>query len=318
MYYTMQQITFFLLVATTIWMGTTTGCRQTAKGERATTSQRAIPQDSLRYPGEKHLRNIRQLTFGGNNAEAYFSFDNSKLVFQSDYKNWGVECDQIFVMGIHDDTRRNRPQMISTGKGRTTCAFFLPGDTLILYASTHEGGEACPPVPERPDGKYVWPIYDDYDIYVADLQGRIVKKLTDTPGYDAEATVSPQGDKIVFTSMRTGDLVVQPTEMEIFVINTDGTGLRQVTHLGKANWAPYFHPDGKRILFSSNHASKRGFQFNIYMINIDGTGLKQITFDSVFDAFPMFSWDGKYLVFSSNRHNNGTYDTNVFIAEWVE
>jgi len=385
MYYTMQQITFFLLVATTIWMGTTTGCRQTAKGERATTSQRAIPQDSLRYPGEKHLRNIRQLTFGGNNAEAYFSFDNSKLVFQSDYKNWGVECDQIFVMGIHDDTRRNRPQMISTGKGRTTCAFFLPGDTLILYASTHEGGEACPPVPERPDGKYVWPIYDDYDIYVADLQGRIVKKLTDTPGYDAEATVSPQGDKIVFTSMRAGftlafaesiekvavfimDIdgsnvrqlthtlgydggaffspdgkqivfrasrpstpeeieeykallaqgLVQPTEMEIFVINTDGTGLRQVTHLGKANWAPYFHPDGKRILFSSNHASKRGFQFNIYMINIDGTGLKQITFDSVFDAFPMFSWDGKYLVFSSNRHNNGTYDTNVFIAEWVE
>ncbi len=371
----MQKTTYFYFVTIIGWMVTVASCKQIAKNNNANSAQETITQDSLRYPGEKHLRNIRQLTFGGNNAEAYFSFDNSKLVFQSDYKKWGVECDQIFVMGIFDDTRRNRPQMISTGKGRTTCAFFLPGDTLILYASTHEGGDACPPVPERPEGKYVWPIYEDYDIYVADLQGRIVKKLTDTPGYDAEATVSPQGDKIVFTSMRTGDLelfimdidgnnvrqltntlgydggaffspdgkqivfrasrpstpeeideykgllaqgLVQPTEMEIFVINTDGTGLRQVTNLGKANWAPYFHPDGKRILFSSNHASKRGFQFNIYMINVDGTGLEQITFDSVFDAFPMFSWDGKYLVFSSNRHNNGTYDTNVFIAEWVE
>lgn len=332
--------------------------------------------DSLRYPQEKHLRNIRQLTFGGDNAEAYFSFDGQKIVFQSNYKVWGLECDQIFYFDLREgDMSKGRPQMVSTSHGRTTCSYFMPGDTTILYASTHLGGMACPIAPSREGGKYVWQIHPDYDIFVADLKGNIKKKLTKHKGYDAEATVSPKGDKIVFTSMRSGDLelwvmnidgsnqkritkdlgydggaffspdgskivfrasrpktpeqikeykdllkkgLVQPTEMEIFICDADGSNLKQVTNLGKANWAPFFHPSGKKILFSSNHASARGFQFNIYMIDLETGNMEQVTYDGVFDSFPMFSPDGKKLIFSSNRNNNGTKDTNLFIADWVD
>lgn len=333
--------------------------------------------DTLRYPQETHLKNLMQLTFGGDNAEAYWSFDNTKLTFQSNNRAWGVGCDHIFYTTVgQDDLGNKKPAMISNGKGRTTCSYFMPGDTTILFASTHLGGDDCPPDPERvPGGKYLWPIFPTYDIFVADLKGNIIKQLTAESGYDAEATVSPKGDKIVFTSTRNGDLdlytmnldgsevrqitfdlgydggaffspdgskivfrasrpqtpddireykeyleqgLVAPTEMEIFICNVDGSDLRQITNLGKANWAPFYHPTGKKILFSSNHHGERGFQFNLFMINEDGTGLEQVTYDGVFDSFPMFSYDGRKIVFSSNRNNGGTRDTNLFIAEWVD
>jgi Tol biopolymer transport system component len=335
------------------------------------------PDSLTHYPQEKHLRNIRQLTREGDYAEAYFSFDDSMVSFQAKSKGWGAACDQIYVFPFSDgDMLNERPQLISNGVGRTTCSFFMPGDTTILYASTRSGGPDCPPEPERrADGKYLWPIYNDFDIYVANLKGEIVDTLIRQPGYDAEATVSPNGDLIVFTSDRTGDLelftcnidgsnvkqvtfglgydggaffspdgkklvfrssrpgtdaeiseykqllsegLVAPTNMEIYTCNVDGSDLKQITHLGKANWAPFFHPSGGKIIFSSNHAGERGFEFNLYMINTDGTGLEQITFDPVFDAFPMFSYDGKKLIFSSNRNNGGTRYTNLFIADWVE
>ncbi len=326
------------------------------------------------YPQEKHLANMKQLTFGGDNAEAYFSFDNKNLVFQAANEKWDAPCDQIFMMSTNGYESEKAP-MLSTGKGRTTCSYFMPGNSEILYASTHLKDEKCPESMRSMNGKYVWPIYESYDIFTADLQGNLKKQLTKTPGYDAEATVSPDGKKIVFTSTRSGDLelytmnidgsdvrqvtdelgydggaffspdskqlvfrtsrptsdedmktykelltkgLVQPTNMEIYVCNVDGTGMKQVTKLGKANWAPFFHPSGEKILFSSNHHSKSGRQFNIFMINVDGSGLQQITFDEAFDAFPMFSFDGKKLAFSSNRNNGGTRDTNVFIADWVE
>lgn len=327
---------------------------------------------------EPHLKNLRQLTFGGDNAEAYFSFDGTHLSMQSNNKAWGLKCDQIFSVDIEkaagDSTYR--PSLISTGKGRTTCAYYLPDNKHILFASTHEGGDACPPEPEpRKDGKYLWSIYPSYDIYVSDLSGKIVKKLTDRPGYDAEAVVSPKGDKIVYTSDVSGDLelwtmdldgsnkkqitfglgydggaffspdgtklvfrasrpkteqeqaeykellkqsLVAPTNMEIYVCNVDGSEMRQITNLGKANWAPYFHPSGKKIMFSSNHASPRGYNFHLYLINLDGTGLEQVTTESIFNAFAVFSPDGKRVVFSSNRDNGGTRDTNVFIADWQD
>jgi TolB protein len=333
--------------------------------------------DTLKYPQESHFKNLRQLTFGGDNAEAYWSFDNTMLTFQSNNKAWGIECDHIFYTTVgQDDLSSNQPAMISNGKGRTTCSYFMPGDKTIIFASTHLGGDDCPEDPERvPGGKYLWPIFPSYDIFVADLQGNIIRQLTSEKGYDAEATVSPKGDKIVFTSTRNGDLdlytmnidgtdvkqitfelgydggaffspdgskivfrasrfttpedikeykdnlaqgLVAPTNMEIFICNADGSDLRQVTKLGKANWAPFYHPSGKKIIFSSNHHSQRGFQFNLFMINEDGTGLEQISFDNVFDSFPMFSYDGKKIVFSSNRNNNGTRDTNLFVAEWVD
>lgn len=335
--------------------------------------------DSLRYPQEVHFKNVRQLTFGADNAEAYWSFDSKMVSFQSNNKKWGLSCDQIFYMpvdGLDLSNTATKPPMVSTGLGRTTCSFFLPGDKTILFGSTHLGGKDCPVDPGRaPGGKYLWPVYDTYDIFVSDLKGKIKKQLTNLPGYDAEATVSPKGDKIVFTSTRNGDLdlytmdingknvkqvtnelgydggaffspdgkklvfrasrfktdearkeyqdylkqgLVAPTEMEIFTCNVDGSDLKQITNLGKANWAPFYHPNGKKIIFSSNHKGSRGFQFNLFMINEDGTGLEQITYDGVFDSFPMFSPDGKRIIFSSNRNNGGTHDTNLFVADWVD
>ena len=335
------------------------------------------PDTTVHYPQEKHLANISQLTDGGDNAEAYFSFDNSMIVFQAKVPEWGSKCDQIYYFPFEDgDMKTAMPQLLSEGLGRTTCSFFMPGDTTFLYASTRSGGDACPPDPERrTDGKYVWPIYPDFDIYIANLKGEIVDTLVGGPGYDAEATVSAQGDKIVFTSDRSGDLelytcdidgsnvkqitselgydggaffspdgsqlvfrssrptteveikeykelltqgLVMPTNMEIYTCNVDGSNKTKITNLGKANWAPFFHPSGKKIIFSSNHAGKRGYEFNLYMINIDGTGLERITYDEIFDAFPMFSYDGKKLIFSSNRNNGGTRNTNLFIADWVD
>lgn len=356
-----------------------TFCGDAGEARDASETQLAetTPTDSLRYPQEKHLRNLRQLTDGGDNAEAYWSFDNSKLVFQANVEKWGTECDQIFLLDLKQDFMGDKlPPMLSTGQGRTTCSYFLPGNDRIVYASTHLDDENCPPEPERrTDGKYVWPVYAGYDIFVADLQGNILQQLTTEEGYDAEATVSPRGDKIVFTSMRTGDLelftmnldgsdvqqvtdalgydggaffspdgtklifrasrpqtpeevkaykdllaegLVQPTEMELFMCNVDGSDQRQITDLGNANWAPFFHPSGEKVIFCSNHKSQRGFPFNLFMINVDGTGLEQITFDETFDSFPMFSHDGRHLVFASNRYNGGTRATNLFIAEWTE
>jgi len=332
---------------------------------------------ALHYPEEKHLQNVRQLTFGGDNAEAYFSFDGRSLVFQANNPEWGTQCDQIYAFDwAGSDLKSGPPTQISTGKGRTTCSYFLPGDSLMVYASTHHVSESCPPTPaKREDGAYVWPIYDSFDLFVANRKGQQRRQLTQTAGYDAEATISPKGDRMVFTSMRSGDLelytckldgsdvrqvthelgydggaffspdgehlvfrasrpktpeevaeykellaqgLVKPTNMEIFVCKTDGSELRQVTQLGQANWAPFFHPSGKKILFSSNHASKRGFPFHLYLIDLDGKNLEQVTFDPQFDAFPMFSPDGTKLVFASNRENGGTRATNLFIADWVE
>lgn len=324
---------------------------------------------------EPHLKNLKQLTFGGDNAEAYWSFDNKKLCFQSNNKKWGLSCDQIFMLDINAKLDTSKaPQLISTGKGRTTCSYYMPNNKHILYASTHLGNQNCPPEPP-PSKRYLWAIYPDFDIFVADEKGKIVKQLTSEPGYDAEATVSPKGDKIVFTSTRNGDLdlyimdidgknvkqitfglgydggaffspdgkklvfrasrpqteeeikdykellaqgLVAPTNMEIYTCNIDGSDLKKITNLGKANWAPFYHPSGKKIIFSSNHHSERGYDFQLYMINEDGTGLKKITSQSLFNAFPMFSPDGKKLVFSSNRNNGGTRDTNLFIADWVD
>ena len=330
---------------------------------------------SLIFPGEKHFKSLKQITFGGDNAEAYWSFDDKQIVFQSNYTKWGVACDQMFLMNVDETFESNIPPMVSTGKGRTTCSYFLPDNKHIIYASTHLGGDACPETPLRKNGKYIWPIYDTYDIFVADLKGNIIKQLTNEVGYDAEPTVSPKGDKIVFTSTRNGDIdlytmnidgsdvtqitfdlgydggaffspdgtkivfrssrpktaeevkaykdllaegLVEPTDMELYICNADGSDLRQLTYLGNANWSPFFHPNGKKILFSSNFEAERGFPFDLYMIGIDGKNLERVTFGDTFNAFPVFSNDGKKLLFSSNRNNGGGRDTNLFLAEWQD
>lgn len=329
----------------------------------------AIPQDdSLKFPDEKRLENIRMLTETGENAEAYLSFSENKLIYQATFAD--LQCDQIFIMNIDGSNKK----MVSTGSGRTTCAYFLPEDTAIIYASTHLADKDCPSPPDRSKG-YVWKLYETFDIFSAKPDGSNPKQMTTTPGYDAEATVSPKGDKIVFTSTRDGDPeiyvmdidgsnqtrltfekgydggpffsldgskivfrasrpktedelndyndlvengLVRPTALEIYVMDSDGSNIKQVTNFGKASFAPFFYPDGKRIIFASNVNSKSGRNFDLYIINIDGTGLEQVTFNDTFDGFPMFTRDGKKLVFASNRFNKREGDTNIFIADWIE
>jgi Tol biopolymer transport system component len=318
-------------------------------------------------PQEKHLRNIKQLTFGGENAEAYFSPDGKKLIFQSTRE--GRDCDQIYTMNIDGSDVK----MISNGDGRTTCSYFLPDGKRILYSSTHLGGKQCPPRPDFSQG-YVWAVYDTFDIFTANPDGSDLQRLTTTPGYDAETTINRQG-KLVFTSKRDGDLdiytmdadgtnvkrltnelgydggpfwsydgeqivyrayhpqsekekadytellkqnLIRPTVLDIWVMNADGSNKRQVTNLNKASFAPYFFPDGKRVIFASNQADPKGRDFDLYVINVDGTGLERITYNDTFDGFPMFSPDGKKLVFASNRHGAKQGDTNIFIADWVD
>ena len=327
------------------------------------------PEATVAEPAEVevHLDNLQQLTFGGENAEAYFSSDGSELIFQSTRE--GVPCDQIFRMGLDGSDLR----MVSTGDGRTTCGYFYPDGESIIYASTHLGGAECPPPPSFEMG-YVWAIYDTYDIFRAAPDGSGLIQLTETPGYDAEATVGPDG-RLVFTSVRDGDMEIysmngdgsdlrrlttrqgpdggpffsadgskivfrgreipdgpeyddykrlldeglwRPTELEIFVMDADGGNLEQVTDLGGASFGPFWHPDGERIIFSSNWHNPDGRTFDLFIVNSDGSGLEQITFGETFDGFPMFSPDGRHLVFASNRDGEAEGDTNIFIAEWVD
>ena len=318
--------------------------------------------------GEVHLSNVRQLTSGGENAEAYWAFDGSQLIYQA--RKPGAECDQIYVL----DPESGDTRMVSTGEGRTTCSYFYPSGNEILYSSTHHHNAACPPNPDFSMG-YVWPVYETYDVFASNLDGSGLRQLTTEEGYDAEATFSPTGDRIVFTSARDGDLelysmapdgsdvirltdrpgydggafyspdgskiiwrahypgegpeledyrrllsqgLLRPGELEIYIMDADGSNQRQLTQLGGANFAPYWHPSGEKILFSSNHHDPDGRDFEIYMINLDGSGLTRITYSEGFDGFPVFSPDGQHLVFGSNRNNGGTSDTNVFIGEWIE
>jgi Tol biopolymer transport system component len=328
---------------------------------------RASSAAALLRPDETHLRNLRQLTFGGENAEAYWSPDGRRLIFQS---RTGEGCDQAYVIDVTTGARR----LVSTGRGRVTCAYFLDGGRRILYSSTHLHAPECPPRPDFSKG-YVWPMYAGYDVVAADADGGGLVRLTETAGYDAEATVSPDGKAIVFTSVRDGDLEIYtmrpdgsdvkrltrepgydggpffspdgtrivyrrdapsdeaglaryrellgqglyaPGTLEIWVMDGDGANKRQVTRLRAASFAPYFHPDGRRILFSSNHPAPGSRNFDLYLVRDDGTGLERVTSDPSFDGFPMFSPDGKRLVFASNRGARARGETNIFVADWTE
>lgn len=267
----------------------------------------------LHDPRETHLANVRQLTQGGQNAEAYFSHDGKRLIFQSTRD--GYDCDQQFTMNSDGaDVRR-----VSPGKGRTTCGLWMPGDTRVLFSSTHGSGDPCPPKPDFSKG-YVWPVYRFYRIYTARPDGSDLRPLFprslkkgELPGYNAESVLSPDGKKIAFTSDRGGDL-------DIWVMNSDGSSPRQLTHALGYDGGPWWSPDGKKICFRAYHPQTpeeiadykallkqsliRPTTLDLYVMDSDGSHLRRITNDraaNIADFAPTWTPDGKALLFASNR-----------------
>lgn len=364
---------FYRGLAATLVIAGLAGCAPAEEAEVAVAPDpgfetRSVPADQLLDESETHLTNLRQLTFGGQNAEAYFSPDDQWLIFQATPRDGG--CDQQFIM----KTDGSELRLVSTGSGRTTCGYFIPGTERLVYSSTHLAGDACPADPDHSQG-YVWAVYGSYEVFTADLDGGNIVQVTEVDGYDAEATLSRDGEWIVFTSTRDGDLdiykmrpdgsdvtrltdavgydggpffssdgtkivyrashpateeaaadytrllsqgLIRPSQLDIWVMDADGSNKLQLTDNGAANFGPYFHPSGERIIFSSNMGDPAGREFDLWMIDADGENLEQITFSGDFDGFPMFNSDGSQLVFASNRGNELPRETNLFIADWVE
>lgn len=321
------------------------------------------------FPEERHLRNVRQLTFGGQNAEAYWSADGKQIVWQS--RQPGFPDEQIFVMNADGTGKR----LVSTGLGRCTCAFFSPDGKWIYFSSTHatEKG-AQPPVDMSkgyvwmvnpafqmyrvpavggqpslvfakqgayvaettisPDGRFLTFTSDsdgDLEIYRSDLDGNNVRRLTHEPGYDGGPFVSWDGKKIVFRrdTIDSADEMkdyqdllkqhlVRPSKLEIWIMDAGGANKKQITHIGSASFAPFLHPNGRKVIFSTNYGDPKGREFDLYMIGVDGKGLERVTYAPEFDGFPMFSRDGKKIVFASNRYGSVHGETNVFVADWVD
>jgi TolB protein len=316
-------------------------------------------------PAETHLANLHQLTNTGTQAEAYFSGDGQWITFQSSRD--GRPCDQQYVMKTDGSALRR----VSNGEGKTTCGWFLPGGTRLFFASSHAAGAACPAKPDPSKG-YVWGL-DPFDIYTVNRDGTDLKRITNYNTYTAEGVLSPDGKRIVFTSLKDGDLdiytmnvdgsdvrqlthqigydggpwwspdgtriayrayhptdaaelkdyrdllaqhIVRPAKMELWVMNADGSGQHQVTHLGGANFGPSWTHDGKRLIFSSNYKDPHGGNFDLFIVGLDGTGLEQITTDEGFDGFPMFSPDGKQLIWASQRADQKSMDVNLYIADF--
>ncbi len=326
---------------------------------------------------EKHMKDVMQLTFDGDNGEAYFSPDGRKLIWQSNRE--GYACDKIWIMNIDGSGKH----MVSPNHGAHTCSFFFPDNKRIIFSSTSHLPGDCPPKPNAPKfagAGHVWPLYP-YNIFVANIDGSDMKRITSNLKYDAEPVISSDGKKIVFGSQRDGDFdiyimdadgsnvkrltdrvgydggpwispdgkkivwrawypeteeektlwrdcmennYIVPVPLDLWVMDVGGTNKKRILSNGATNFAPSWHPDGKRIIFSSNmddwHEDRKayGHNFELYLINIDGTGLERLTYNNTFDGFPMFSPDGKKLVFASNRNPQKPRATDIFIADWDE
>lgn len=320
---------------------------------------------------EPHLANVCQVTFGGQNAEAYWDVTGNWLTYQASVD--GYPDEQIFLMRADGSDKR----LVSTGKGRCTCGYMSPDGKWVYFSSTHKVNEGPQPRIDMSQG-YVWMVNPQYalyrapvdqpnakpellidvpgryiaevtiapnsqfmvwtcdaggdlEIYRSDLLGRHVMRLTHEVGYDGGPFVSWDSKKVVYrrSTFKSREEIddyrrllerhlVRPSKMEIWIMDSDGRNKRQVTRLGSASFAPFLHPDGKRIIFSSNFGDPKGREFDLFLINVDGTGLRRITKSPEFDGFPMFSRDGKRLVFASNRNGKVRGETNIFVADWKE
>jgi Tol biopolymer transport system component len=281
--------------------------------------------DTLHYPEETYFKNIQQLTFGGDNAEAYWSYDGKWIVFQRTSVKDGVPCDQIFVGKTPKKGEKFNYKMVSTGKGRTTCAFFTKDNKYIIYASTHESADTCPPVPDKSKygNRYIWPVYNSYDIYMADLNGKIIKKLTNTPGYDAEATLSSDGTKMIFTSTRHGDL-------DLYVMDLKTGETKQVTHTLGYDGGAWFSADGKKIVWRASRPKtdeevkeykdllKENLvaptQMEVFIADADGSNAKQITSLGQANWAPNFLPDDR-IIFCSNHEYKRGFPFNMYVMK---
>ena len=279
--------------------------------------------DTILYPEEAHFKNIQQLTFGGDNAEAYWSFDGKYIVFQRTNPKEGLNCDQIFFGKMPESGEKFEYKMVSTGKGRTTCPFFTKDGKHIIYASTHLGNSDCPPVPDRAKygNKYIWPLYDTYDIFMADLDGRIVKQLTNAKGYDAEPTLSPDGKKMIYTSDKDGDI-------DLYIMDLKTGKEKRVTNTLGYDGGAWFSPDGKKIIWRASRPKTEAevkeykellaenmvapTNMEVFVANADGSNVKQVTSFGQANWAPTFMPDSKRIIFASNHEYKRGFPFNLY------
>lgn len=283
-----------------------------------------VSSDTLRYPDEKNFRNIQQLTFGGDNAEAYFSFDDQWIIFQRTNPKEGLYCDQMFIGKVPAPGEKFTYKMVSTGKGRTTCGAFTKDGKHVIYASTHLGSPDCPPVPDRSKygNKYIWPLYDTYDIFMADFNGKIVKQLTNTKGYDAEATLSPDGKKMLYTSTKSGDL-------ELWIMDLKTGKEKQVTNMLGYDGGAWFSPDGKKIIWRASRPTTAAeikeykdllaenlvapTNMEVWIANADGSHPKKVTAYGQANWAPTYMPDSKRILFASNHEYKRGFPFNLYM-----
>ena len=276
----------------------------------------AVAQDSLIRPGERHFVHLWQLTFGGENAEGYFSQDGKKLIWQTTRSDW--PCDQMYVM----DLVTGQDHRVSTGKGRCTCGYFYDHDQRVLWASTHAGADSCPPRPDYSHG-YVWPVYPDYDIWTSKVDGSDLRRLTNSPGYDAEATVSTDGAWVLFTSERDGDL-------DLYKMHPDGTGLVRLTNKTGYDGGGWLSRDGRWMVWRAFYPADsalteykellarhlvRPLQMNLWIARADGSEAKQLTFKPGASFAPYFTPDGHEIIYSSNWENPRGRNFDIYLVD---
>lgn len=282
-----------------------------------------LTPDTLSYPNEKNIQNVQQLTFGGDNAEAYFSFDGKWIIFQRTMAKEGVLCDQMFIGKVPKQGEKFEYKMVSTGKGRTTCGAFTKDGKHVIYASTHLGADTCPPVPDRKKygNKYIWPLYDSYDIFMADLNGKIVKQLTNAKGYDAEATLSPDGKKMIYTSTKDGDI-------ELYIMDLKTGKEKRITNIPGYDGGAWFSPDGKKLIWRASRpktdAEIKEYKdllaenlvaptnMEVWVSDADGSNAKQVTSFGQANWAPAYMPDNKRIIFASNHEYKRGFPFNLY------
>jgi TolB protein len=297
---------------------------------RSKDSNRQLPtancqlfSDTLLYPDETHFKNIQQLTFGGDNAEAYWSYDGKYIIFQRTNPAEGINCDQIFIGKVPAAGEKFTYKMVSTGKGRTTCPYFTKDGKHIIYASTHLGADSCPPVPDRKKygNKYIWPLYDGYDIFMAGLDGKIVKRLTSAKGYDAEPTLSPDGKKMIYTSDKDGDI-------DLYIMDLKTGKEKKITNTLGYDGGAWFSPDGKKIIWRASRpktdAEIKEYKellaenmvaptnMEVFVANADGSNVKQVTSFGQANWAPTYMPDSKRIIFASNHEYKRGFPFNLY------